>query len=74
MQWEEPPRHIKEGHGRVPPALLCVAVYFVFISFIVIFIIVQKSIYHNIKEYIFTTHYNKFEDYEEVLPILVTSS
>ena len=47
-----------------------VAVYFL-LSFVVIFVIVQRSIYHRIKEYIFTTHYNNFEDYEEILPILL---
>ena len=41
-----------------------------FLSFIVIFVIVQRSIYHE-GIYIFATNYNKFADYEEILPILV---
>ena len=43
-QWEEPPRHGKEGHNRVPPAVPYVAVYFIFFSFIVIFVVVQRGI------------------------------
>jgi hypothetical protein len=64
-----PPQHGKEGHDRAPPAFPRVAVYFVFFSFIVIFVIVQRSIYHSIKEYIYLLNTITSLKTEEILPI-----
>jgi len=67
MQQGEPGMEGATTTGHLPSTSGCLLHFF--LSFIVIFIIVQRSIYHK-GIYIITTHYNKFADYE-ILPILV---